>query len=199
MFLDFEGHPFWKADVGLFFLFGLIERDDAGEWVFKAFWAHDQAEESQATEDLVEYLAERRRRYPDMHVYHYNHTERTSLVRLTTDHGVAELELERQIATGLFVDLFPIVTGAMQVGVESYGLKHIERLTDYQRSHDIDRGAGAVVEYEHWMNDDGIRPVSTGSPATTRTTCAPRWRCATGWSITGPTTSTGATPGSNRG
>ena len=154
VFLDFEGHPFWKADVGLFFLFGLIERDDAGEWAFKAFWAHDQAGEAQATQDLVEYLAERRRRFPDMHVYHYNHTERTSLVRLTTDHGVAELELERQIATGLFVDLFPIVTGAMQVGVESYGLKHIERLTDYERSHDIDRGAGAVVEYEHWMNDE---------------------------------------------
>ena len=88
-----------------------------------------------------------------MHVYHYNHTERTSLVRLAADYGVAELELERLIATGLFVDLFPIVTGAMQVGVESYGLKHIERLTDYERSHDIDRGAGAVVEYEHWMND----------------------------------------------
>ena len=154
VFLDFEGHPFWKADVGLFFLFGLIERDDAGEWVFKAFWAHDQTEEAQATQDLVEYLAERRRRFPDMHVYHYNHTERTSLVRLTTDYGVAELELERQIATGLFVDLFPIVTGAMQVGVESYGLKHIERLTDYERSHDIDRGAGAVVEYEHWMKDE---------------------------------------------
>ncbi len=154
VFLDFEGHPFWKADVGLFFLFGLIERDDEGEWVFKAFWAHDQAEEAQATQDLVEYLAERRSRFPDMHVYHYNHTERTSLVRLTTDYGVAELELERQIATGLFVDLFPIVTGAMQVGVESYGLKHIERLTDYDRSHDIDKGAGAVVEYEHWMKED---------------------------------------------
>jgi uncharacterized protein len=39
----------------------------------------------------------------------------------------------------------------MQVGVESYGLKHIERLTDYQRGHDIDQGSGAVVEYERWM------------------------------------------------
>ena len=28
IFLDFEGHPFWRADVGLFFLFGWIERDD---------------------------------------------------------------------------------------------------------------------------------------------------------------------------
>ena len=153
IFLDYEGHPFWKADVGLFFLFGFIERNDEGSWRFKAFWAHDQAEEAQATQDLVDYLAERRSRFPNMHVYHYNHTERSSLVRLATDYGVAERPLERLIDTGLFVDLFPIVTGALQVGTESYGLKHIETLTDYERSHDIDQGAGAVVEYEHWMGD----------------------------------------------
>lgn len=152
VFLDYEGHPFWKANVGLFFLFGLIERED-DEWRFKASWAHDQAEEAQATQALVDYLAERRRRFPNMHVYHYNHTERTSLVRLAADYGVAELELEQLIDTGLFVDLFPIVAGAMQVGVESYGLKHVELVTDYERSHDIDKGAGAVVEYEHWMKD----------------------------------------------
>lgn len=150
--LDYEGHPFWRSDVGLFFLFGFIERQH-GEWVFKAFWAHDQAEEAQATEDLVAYLTERRRRFPNMHVYHYNHTERSSLQRLASDYAVAELELEQLIASGLFVDLYPIVTGAMQAGVESYGLKHIEQLTTYKRSHDIDRGAGAVVEYEQWMND----------------------------------------------
>lgn len=153
IFLDYEGHPFWKADVGLFFLFGFIERNDAGAWVFKAFWAHDQPEEAQATQDLVGYLAARRAQFPNMHVYHYNHTERSSLARLAADYGVAERPLERLINTGLFVDLFPIVTGAMQVGVESYGLKHIETLTDYKRSHDIDQGAGAVVEYEQWMGD----------------------------------------------
>ncbi len=152
VFLDYEGHPFWKADVGLFFLFGLIEQED-GRWRYRAFWAHDQEEEAQATRELVHYLADRRQRFPGMHVYHYNHTERTALVRLAADYGVVELELEHLIATGLFVDLYPIVTGALQVGVESYGLKHIERLTGFERSHDIDRGAGAVVEYEHWTRD----------------------------------------------
>ena len=152
MFLDYEGHPFWKADVGLFFLFGLIEQD-AGQWVYRAFWAHDQAEEAHAAVALVDYLRARLELFPDMHVYHYNHTERSSLERLASEHGVVEREVEALVGPGLFVDLYPIVTGAMQVGVESYGLKHIERLTDYQRSHDIDRGAGAVIEYEHWMRD----------------------------------------------
>ncbi len=151
VFLDFEGHPFWHADAELFFLFGLIERSPVGEWEFTAFWAHDKDEEAVATKALIDHLADRRMQFPGMHVYHYNHTERSSLERLVAEHGVAELALERLISTGLFVDLLPIVKGAMQVGVEGYGLKHVERLTEYERGHEIDRGAGAVVEYERWM------------------------------------------------
>lgn len=151
VFLDFEGHPFWRADAELFFLLGLIERSPAGEWEFTTFWAHDKADEAAATKGLIDHLAARRARFPDMHVYHYNHTERSSLERLVKDHSVAELALEQLISSGAFVDLLPIVRGAMQVGVEGYGLKHIERLTDYQRGHDIDKGSGAVVEYERWM------------------------------------------------
>ncbi len=152
VFLDFEGHPFWRPDAELFFLFGLIERDD-GEWRFRAFWAHDKVGERQAVADLVEHLSARRARFPGMHVYHYNHTERSALERLTAEHGVAEAELQHHVATGMFVDLYRVVTGAMQVGVESYGLKQIERLPGFERSHDIDRGAGAVVEYERWARD----------------------------------------------
>jgi uncharacterized protein len=152
VFLDFEGHPFWKADVGLFFLFGLIEQE-GGEWAYRPFWAHDQDAEKQATAELVNYLSDRRSRFPAMHIYHYNHTERTSLMRLAADYAVAELDLENLVGTGAFVDLLPVVTGGVQVGVESYGLKHIERLTGFERSHDIDRGAGAVIEYEHWTTD----------------------------------------------
>jgi len=151
VFLDFEGHPFWHPDAELFFLFGLIEQSSAGEWEFKAFWAHDKAEEADATKALIDHLAARRVQFPDMHVYHYNHTERSSLERLVREHAVAELTLEQLITTGQFVDLLPIVKGAMQVGVEGYGLKHIERLTDYERGHEIDKGSGAVVEYERWM------------------------------------------------
>ncbi len=58
----------------------------------------------------------------------------------------------------MFVDLLTVVRGAMQVGVESYGLKYIEQLTDFERSHDIDQGAGAVVEYEAYCHDhDRVR------------------------------------------
>ena len=45
------------------------------------------------------------------------------------------------------------VRHSVQVGVESYGLKEIERLTDYERVAGIEKGAGAVVEYESFMGD----------------------------------------------
>jgi predicted RecB family nuclease len=153
MFLDFEGDPFWHADIGLFFLFGLIVRDDAGIWEFKAFWAHDPAEEAAATGQLIDFIAARRNAFPDMHVYHYNHTERSSLERLTADHGVGEAVLANLVETGLFVDLYPIVRNSIQAGTESYGLKDLERVTGYVRGHDIDQGSGAVVEYERFMSD----------------------------------------------
>ena len=153
VFLDFEGDPFWQADVGLFFLFGLIVRDASGAWAYETFWSHDRVQEASATEHLIEFLIDRRKRFPSMHVYHYNHTERSALERLTADHGVGEAALERLVETGLFVDLMPAVRNSVQIGIESYGLKHLERVTGYQRGHEIDEGAGAIVEYEQYMVD----------------------------------------------
>ena len=156
--LDFEGDPFWRADVGLFFLFGFIARDASGTWQFQGIWAHDKVEEATATAGLIELLAARRQEFPGMHVYHYNHTERSALQSLTAEHGVAGATLDTLIETGLFVDLYPVVRNAVQVGTESYGLKPLEQLTDYRRGHDIERGSAAVVEYEQFMKDrDPIR------------------------------------------
>ena len=156
--LDFEGDPFWRADVGLFFLFGFIARDASGTWQFQGIWAHDKVEEATATAGLIELLAARRQEFPGMHVYHYNHTERSALQSLTAEHGVAGATLDTLIETGLFVDLYPVVRNAVQVGTESYGLKPLERLTDYRRGHDIERGSAAVVEYEQFMKDrDPVR------------------------------------------
>ena len=153
VFLDFEGHPFWRADAGLFFLFGLIEREADGGWRYREWWAHDLDEEAAAAESVIEYLAGRRRDHPGMHVYHYNHTERSSLERMAADHGVGEVTLSRLVETGAFVDLLVVARNAMQVGTEGYGLKFLEQLTTFERGHEIDQGAGAVVAYEQWMTD----------------------------------------------
>ncbi|MEB3032080.1 TM0106 family RecB-like putative nuclease [[Mycobacterium] nativiensis] len=152
IFLDFEGHPFWRADVGLFFLFGALERDGES-WRYRAWWAHDRAQEATAVQALVDHLARRREQFPGMHIYHYNHTECSALQGLADCHQVAEVHLAELVATGAFIDLYIVARNSIQAGVESYGLKYLELLTDFQRRHDIDKGAGAVVQYECYMAD----------------------------------------------
>lgn len=149
--LDYEGHPFWQPEAGLFFLFGLLTKKGS-EWVYDAWWAHDLDGEGVRTKQLIDYLAARREQHPGMHVYHYNHTERSALERLAADHGADQVLLSQLVQTGMFVDLLQVVRHGLIAGVESYGLKHMERFAEYERSHDIDAGAGAVVEYERFMH-----------------------------------------------
>ncbi|MHB1089308.1 MAG: TM0106 family RecB-like putative nuclease [Acidimicrobiales bacterium] len=156
VFFDFEGHPFWTPQCDLFFLSGLFLTDPEGNWTYDERWAHDLEEQERMIKGLVEFFAERRREFPGMHVYHYNHTERTSLERLTSG-TESEGLLASLVDSGLFVDLFVVAKNAIQVGTESYGLKYLERLTGYERSGGIEQGAGAVVEYEEYMKTKNPR------------------------------------------
>ena len=151
VFIDFEGHPMWRPEVGLFFLFGLLERDSNEQWNFRTWWAHDKPSETAAAAKLIAYIAERREQFPRMHAYHYNHTERSELQRLADGHVEAEAQLKDLIDTGAFVDLYEVGLNGIQIGAESYGLKCMEKLTDFRRNHEIDKGAGAVLKYEHYM------------------------------------------------
>jgi predicted RecB family nuclease len=151
VFIDFEGHPYWTVERGLFFLFGLLQPTDTGEWEFEARWAHNEAEERAAAAQLIGDLAERRKRFPGMHVYHYNHTERSTLEALADGNPVAEAQIKDLVSTGAFVDLYRTVLTSIQIGAESYSLKKVEKLTDFQRTHDIASGAGAVLSYENYI------------------------------------------------
>jgi predicted RecB family nuclease len=150
VFFDFEGHPFWTAQHDLFFLSGLYYQDSSASWIYDQRWAHDLDTQAVMVKQLVEFFAHRRSEHPNMHVYHYNHTEKSSLERLTR--GTESESLFAALATtGLFVDLYLIAKNSMQVGTESYGLKYLERLTGFERRGGIEQGAGAVVEYEKYM------------------------------------------------
>ncbi|MDH2902543.1 MAG: TM0106 family RecB-like putative nuclease [Actinomycetota bacterium] len=150
VFFDFEGDPFWTAQNELMFLAGLHYRDAAGEWIFDARWAHTLGAQHEMMGALVDFFAQRREIHPGYHVYHYNHTERSTIERLTRDAEHENL-FASLVDSGLFVDLFTVAKNAVRVGTESYGLKHLEHLVEFVRSGGIEQGAGAVVEYEQWM------------------------------------------------
>jgi len=162
VFFDFEGDPLWSdpqgeqwgQQTGLDYLFGLVERPGVeGEAPpFRAFWAHDLAQERQALVDFVDYLAERRRRYPDLHVYHYASYERVHLLSIAARHGVYEEEVDQLLRDGVLVDLYAVVRSSLRISDRSKSIKKLEPLYmgDELRSGDVTTAAASIVAYAEY-------------------------------------------------
>ena len=78
--------------------------------------------------DFLEYVAERRRQRPRLHIYHYASYERTHLVSIAARHTVGEEAVDDLLRSGVLVDLHPIVKQFLRVGSRSYSLKKLEPL-----------------------------------------------------------------------
>lgn len=150
IFFDFEGDPLWHEPGspvwGLEYLFGLVEVD-SGEPEFTAFWAHERAEEKKALEDFVAHVHARRRRWPDLHVYHYAAYEVSGLTRLAARHSTCEDDIDSFLRDGLFVDLYASVRSAVRVSQRSYSLKKLEPLYMGARTAEVQKGDDSIVEY----------------------------------------------------
>ena len=176
IFFDFEGDPLYseaaaeddRTEWGLDYLFGLIETDGT----FRGFWAHDYAEERRALIDFLAYVADRRARYPALHIYHYAAYERTHLLALAARHGVGEDAVDGLLQGNVLVDLYPVVKKSLRVGSRSYSIKKLEPLymgdehrvgvdnaadsiTAYADSRDLFR-AGQLVEAQTMLDDIAV-------------------------------------------
>jgi predicted RecB family nuclease len=153
LFFDFEGDPLWTADGldwGLEYLFGVLEGGRAGG--FHPLWAHDRPGERKALVDFLALVAKRRRRFPNMHVYHYAAYEKTALLRLAGRHGVGEDEVDDLLRSGTLVDLYPIVRKSIRTGSESLSLKALEPLYmgTHLRSGDVTTATDSITQYARY-------------------------------------------------
>jgi uncharacterized protein len=149
VFFDMEGDPFYED--GLEYLFGVIYVEDA-ERQFKAFWAEDRATEKRAFEELIDWLVERRRRFPSLHVYHYAHYEQTALKRLMGLHATREEEVDVLLREDVLVDLYRVVRQALRVSQPSYSIKKIEAFyRGGERDTAVTDGALATIQFEEWL------------------------------------------------
>ncbi|WP_204081853.1 TM0106 family RecB-like putative nuclease [Mycobacterium riyadhense] len=151
LFFDFEGDPLWTADGkqwGLEYLFGVLEA--AG--TFRPLWAHNRVAERKALTDFLAMVAKRRRRHPDMHIYHYAPYEKTALLRLAGRYGVGEDEVDDLLRNGVLVDLYPLVRKSIRVGAESFSLKALEPLYmgTQLRSGDVTTAADSITSYARY-------------------------------------------------
>jgi predicted RecB family nuclease len=148
LFFDFEGDPLWTADGhdwGLEYLFGVL--DAAGK--FQPLWAHNRVAERKALVDFLAMVAKRRKRRPDMHIYHYAPYEKTALLRLAGRYGVGEDQVDELLRSGTLVDLYPLVRKSIRVGAESFSLKALEPLYmgTQLRSGDVTTATDSITSY----------------------------------------------------
>ncbi|MFL5938056.1 MAG: TM0106 family RecB-like putative nuclease, partial [Gaiellaceae bacterium] len=170
VYYDIEGDPFYSPAGSLEYLHGVTYLDDANELCFRAFWAEREEDEKRAFEQLVEFLVERRRRYPEMHVYHYANYERAALQRLMQKHGTREDEVDDLLRGEVLVDLFQVVRQALRISLPSYSLKKVETLYFPERDTEVSGGEDSTVAFERFL-ETGDRSLLAGIEAYNRDDC----------------------------
>jgi len=132
IFLDFEGAPF-VGPTGLEYLIGYSTSASPGKLNYTALWALNYEEEKRNFERFVDFVMERLRRYPDLHIYHYAHYEPSAMKRLMGRHATREDEVDRLLRAGIFVDLYRVVRRGLRISAEGYSIKDLEAFFGYER------------------------------------------------------------------
>jgi predicted RecB family nuclease len=160
VFFDMEGYPLGEGG-GLEYLFGATVLEGDG-LKFYDWWAHDRRSECLAFEAFIDWIVDRWRRDPNLHVYHYAAYEVTALKRLMGRHGTRELELDALLRGRVFVDLYQVVSQGLQIGEPAYSIKNLERFYGRQRQGDVATAQDSVIQYFQWQQvRDGDRPESS--------------------------------------
>ena len=173
LFFDIEGARYYSEDgkeFGLQYLFGIIDTADtdvSGTPRYTQIWAFDQRDEKRAFEELVDFITDRRKRTPGLHVYHYNHYEPTAVDHLTELHetrqeavgrlmgrfATREDEVDDLFRRGVFVDLYRVVRQGIRAGVESYSIKRLEPMCGYARQVDLRDATASLIAFEAALDD----------------------------------------------
>ena len=148
LFFDMEGDPFYEE--GLEYLFGVTWVEE-GEPRYRAFWARDRAEEKRAFEEFMDFVAERRRADPDLHVYHYASYEATALKRLMGLHATREDELDDLLRNEVLVDLYQVVRQGLRISQPSYSIKKVEAFYMPEREAEVTDGEDSIIQFEKWL------------------------------------------------
>ncbi len=149
VFFDMEGDPLYRPDRPLEYLFGVYL---AKERTYRAFWGKTPADERTAFEALVDFIVERRKTHPDLHVYHYAAYETAALKRLGGLFGSRENELDDFWVDETFVDLFPVVRQSVFISQPSYSIKKVEALYGFTRTTTTKGGDDSIVQFESWLD-----------------------------------------------
>lgn len=133
VFLDLEGDPF-AGEGGLEYLFGYAYAGTDGKPVNVADWALTRDDEKKVFERFVDFVSERLKIYPDLHIYHFAPYEPAALKRLMGRYATRETQIDALLRSRCMVDLYAVVRQGLRASVESYSIKKLEPLYGYART-----------------------------------------------------------------
>ncbi|MBA3961564.1 MAG: TM0106 family RecB-like putative nuclease [Chthoniobacterales bacterium] len=147
---DMEGYPLTLG--GLEYLFGTVAKESAeSESIFRDWWAHNREEEKRALEGFIDWVFDRWKKHPQLHIYHYAPYEVCAVRRLSTRHDTRQEEVDELLRNEVFVDLYQIVRHGLRVGEDGYSIKKIESLYRKKRATDVASGVDSMVHYARWI------------------------------------------------
>lgn len=137
VFFDIEGDAFAgnTATVGaggLEYLFGWYTVEGSKPEYHK-LWAYSPAEEHRIFEQFIDAMTKRRRKFPDMHIYHFAPYEPAALKRLMGRYATREDEVDDLLRGQVFVDLYAVVRQGVRCSVDSYSIKRLEEFYQFKR------------------------------------------------------------------
>jgi predicted RecB family nuclease len=133
IFFDLEGDPF-AGDGGLEYLFGYVFTGEDGTAAYVGDWALSRAHEKQIFERFVDFVVDRLKLYPDLHIYHFAPYEPSALKRLMGRYASRQEEIDSFLRSNRFVDLYSVVRNGLRASVESYSIKKLEALYGFTRN-----------------------------------------------------------------
>ena len=132
VFFDLEGDPF-VGDGGIEYLFGYAFTDSDGNAAYTADWALSREQEKGIFERFIDFVMDRLKKHPDLHIYHFAPYEPAALKRLMGRHASREEEIDLLLRSKCLVDLYSVVRNGLRASVESYSIKKLEPLYGFTR------------------------------------------------------------------
>ena len=146
LFFDIEGNP--TEEGGHEYLFGVL---DGSSDNFQSFWARTILDEEKAFKETVNYLYEHLSKYPEAHIYHYNHYEVTALKRLSFKYNTGGDILDFFLKNKKFIDLYNVVRQGIITSESGRSLKDLEIFYMKKRTTEVTSGADSVDQFLEWI------------------------------------------------
>lgn len=147
IWFDMEGDPYSANGEGLEYMFGYVIKEK-GKEVFKTFEAPTKSDEKKAFAEFIAFVLERRKKYPDLHIYHYAAYEPSTILRLSQKYGIYENEIDDLKRQGVFVDLLSVVRKSLRFSTDSLSIKSIEKVFfPNNRNNEVGTAMESVIQF----------------------------------------------------